>query len=120
MVQGVVIQDGCIINTNPATGEIISRVPTTPLSEIDGIVQKAQKAQLEWSDLPIHDRIECLRKGLANLANEDTHSSIAKLMVQEMGKPLQEAQDEMEDAFDKDDYLDLLEKSLQSETHGKW
>ena len=31
MVQGVVIEDGCILNTNPATGEVIEKVPVSSL-----------------------------------------------------------------------------------------
>ncbi|KAJ1638048.1 hypothetical protein T492DRAFT_834048 [Pavlovales sp. CCMP2436] len=36
MVQGVCIEDGCIVDTNPATGEVLARVKCTPVSERSG------------------------------------------------------------------------------------
>jgi acyl-CoA reductase-like NAD-dependent aldehyde dehydrogenase len=51
MVQGVLIKDGSIQNTNPATGELIepSVAVTTP-EELADAIQKANDAQTVWGD----------------------------------------------------------------------
>ncbi len=64
MVQGVLIENGCIVDTNPATGEVISRVPCSTPSEVQEMIQKAKKAQLEWSAKDAKERMSYLRQAL--------------------------------------------------------
>jgi acyl-CoA reductase-like NAD-dependent aldehyde dehydrogenase len=116
MVQGVAIEDGCLVNTNPATGEVLSRVPITPLNEIDGIVAKAQAAQGSWATLDAKERIDLLRKGLAELATKK--DVLSQWIVKEMGKPMAQAMAEMDGAVDKEEYLDLLVQALEPKQHG--
>jgi acyl-CoA reductase-like NAD-dependent aldehyde dehydrogenase len=116
MVQGVSIVGNCIINRNPATGEEISRVPCTSTEEMNRMMERAVSAQKSWRQLPVKERIELLRKGLMELAKHA--DKLEKLIVQEMGKPLAEAQEEVDGAVRKDDFLHILERSLQPKTHG--
>lgn len=117
MVQGVTIDsDGCLVNRNPATGAILSRVPTTPLDQIDGIVAKAQQAQAAWAALEAPKRVELLKEGLGQLATKK--ESLAQWIVQEMGKPMAQAVAEVEGAVNKDEYLGLLVEALAPKRHG--
>lgn len=117
MVQGVPIEDGCIVNKNPATGEVLSKVPCTTLEQLDAAVQAAKAAQLAWSTtLDATQRVDLLRQGLAQLATKG--NELAQWIVQEMGKPLAQAQAEVDGAVHKDEYLDLLVTALQPQQHG--
>jgi acyl-CoA reductase-like NAD-dependent aldehyde dehydrogenase len=116
MVQGVLIEDGCIVNTNPATGEVISRVSVTSEDQVNEIVQKANDALLSWSTCDAKTRMDFLRRGLKALGQHS--DKLTTLMVQEMGKPLSEAQDEMEGAVQKDEYVNILGAAQEPVTHG--
>jgi acyl-CoA reductase-like NAD-dependent aldehyde dehydrogenase len=117
MVQGVIVEHGCLINTNPATGVIISRVPCSTPEEVEGMVHASAIAQIEWSQTPLEDRIDFLRQGLNAIAK--ISDSLVDLIVTEMGKPLAEAKEELQWAVGKDHFMDLLLESLQPQTHGK-
>lgn len=117
MVQGVAVESGCLINTNPATGEIISRVPCSTPEQVDEMIQLAAKAQKEWSQKKLEDRISLLRQGLKAVGG--VSRDLVELIVKEMGKPIGEAKEEMEFAVGKDEFLDLLFESLRPQTHGK-
>lgn len=116
MVQGIPIEDGHIVNRNPATNDMISRVPCTPQDVIDRQLERAALAQVAWAQQPIHERIHRLHKGIEQLQQD--YDGLARLIVEEMGKPLHEAYEEMEDACHKDDFLQLLQQSLQPKRHG--
>ena len=116
MVQGVIVEDGCLINTNPATGEIISRVPCSTSEEVHNMIQGSAKAQSEWVQVSLEDRIDLIRQGLKEV--DKVSDAFVDLIVNEMGKPIAEARDEMQWAVGKDPFLDLLYESLQPQTHG--
>ena len=117
MVQGVVIENDCLVNTNPATGEVISMVPCTTSEEIEQMIVLANQAQHAWVATPLEERIQLLRKGLQALAQ--VSDTLVEWIVREMGKPLREAKEEMGFALGKEgDFLDLLLESLQPETYG--
>lgn len=116
MVQGVAIEDGCIVNRNPATGEIISRVPCSTEEEIDAIVANAKEALLPWSETPPEERVRLLREGLKEIIEQ--RDVLAELMVKEMGKTKAEALEEMEGTTSYEpDYMDLLVKAQQPKEH---
>jgi acyl-CoA reductase-like NAD-dependent aldehyde dehydrogenase len=116
MVQGVIIEDGCIVNTNPATGEVISRIPVTSDDQVNEMVKKANDALLSWSTSEVTTRMDLLRKGLKALGQHS--DELASLIVQEMGKPLKEAREEVEGAVGKDQFMDILEFAQQPQKHG--
>jgi acyl-CoA reductase-like NAD-dependent aldehyde dehydrogenase len=117
MVQGVVIEDGCLINTNPATGDVISRVQCTTAEEVEGMIAAANQSQRAWFATPLEERVRLLREGLKEVAK--VSEALVELMVNEMGKPIGEAKEEMEFAVGKDEFLDLLLESLQPQTYGQ-
>lgn len=119
MVQGVAIDDEkCIVNTNPATGEIISRVKCTTMEEVDDMAKIASDALPGWAfQTTIEDRVNMIRKGIKAIG--DNHSEkLSNMIVSEMGKPIAEAKEEVEYVVDKDEYLDLLIEALQPKKHG--
>jgi acyl-CoA reductase-like NAD-dependent aldehyde dehydrogenase len=105
-----------MVNTNPATGEEISRIPCTPPAVLNEMVQKAVAAQTAWSNTSIRERIECLRGGLVALAAQS--DSLIPLICQEMGKPLAQAREEVLGAVSRDEYLIILSDALQPKQHG--
>lgn len=111
MVQGVQIVNGVIENVNPATGELIEpSVPVTTSSELADVISKANAAQVAWSDVPLAERIELLRKGLA--AVEPIGDKLAETITKEMGKIPAEAKSEVDEAIGlKGDWLDLVKEA---------
>ena len=117
MVQGVLVEDNCIINLNPATGDVISRVPCSTVEELEDKLRKSKTAFEAWSLLPSTERIQLLREGLVKL--KEHHDPLVQLIVQEMGKPMAEAQEEMEGAVNKSEFMDILLKAQKPERHGQ-
>ena len=77
--------------------------------------------QPSWAyDKTLDERINLLKKGLQLLKTKS--GEFENLIVQEMGKPIKEAKEEMEFAttgkLEDDGYMDLLHKSLKPQTHG--
>ena len=73
MVQGVPVTDGRLINTNPATGEVISRVECTTSDQLNGVVNCANEAQQSWSQVSIEERMAMLRRALKELEIQKEH-----------------------------------------------
>jgi aldehyde dehydrogenase (NAD+) len=116
MGQGVVVDDGFIVNTNPATGEIISRVKCSLPEEVDHMVKIANEVQRLWVQKTCQERIQLLNTALA--AVKEQSEKLVEWMVKEMGKPIIEAQEEMEGAVGKEEFMTILESSLQPQTFG--
>ena len=70
--------------TNPADGRVISRVPLSGQSEVDGAVQAAKKAFPAWAATPIKERVQVFFKYKALL--EKNIDALAKLVTEENGK----------------------------------
>jgi succinate-semialdehyde dehydrogenase / glutarate-semialdehyde dehydrogenase len=75
--------------TNPATGEVLGRVPRMGAAETRRAVQTAQCAQVQWARRPAAERASILR-ALRDLmmAHRD---DLALLLTLEQGKPLAES-----------------------------
>lgn len=116
MVQGVSIDDGCLVDLNPATEEIIARVPCSTRAEVDSMVNLANKQRSTWKDTPATERISLLRKGLEALSTKA--DELAELITKEMGKPISEAREEVQFATQKSKYFDIMEAAMQDRRHG--
>ncbi len=75
--------------TNPATGEVIARVPLGGARELEDIVQKASKAQKSWGETPIKERVQVLFRAKSLI--EQRSDQIAKVINLENGKTKEEA-----------------------------
>ena len=106
MVQGVVIENGHILDTNPATGAVIQRVRVSTNAEVDAAVAAARTAQPAWNARSLHERTELVKKACAALAGK--RQQLAKLITSEMGKTLAESLEEVDDNVDMAAYCELL------------
>ena len=79
---------------NPATGAIIATVPRGTADDADRALVAAQAAQPGWEAMPPVERGKLLT-ALARLILEN-RDRLARLVVAEQGKPLQEARGEIE------------------------
>ncbi|KAG7369571.1 aldehyde dehydrogenase [Nitzschia inconspicua] len=121
MVQGVQIEvnddDGVqyLINTNPATDQIISKVACTTLDELETKIVTSKAAQQKWRLKSPEERVAVLQEALREVAT--VQDQLVTLMVQEMGKPIGEAEEELEFAINKDEYFQVLLESLQPQQY---
>ncbi|KAJ1453741.1 succinate semialdehyde dehydrogenase [Pelagophyceae sp. CCMP2097] len=113
MVQGVLIEGGCLVDTNPANGEVIARVPCSTLAEVAVAVARAKAAQPAWAATPLADRIAILKRGCALLA--ENKDELVSLAVKEMGKVRAEAAEEVDGAANKIDWLDLVQQANEAQ-----
>jgi len=77
---------------NPATGKIIAQVPMSTRDEIKAAIEVAQEAWLAWRETPPITRARVFFK-LKDLL-EQHFESVARVMVQEQGKTIDEARGE--------------------------
>jgi malonate-semialdehyde dehydrogenase (acetylating)/methylmalonate-semialdehyde dehydrogenase len=78
---------------NPATLEVITRVPESTTDEVDQAVKAAHEAFAEWRETPPAQRVRPLFR-LRTLL-EDNYEDLARLMTLEHGKIIDEARGEM-------------------------
>ena len=78
-----------IITINPGTGAEINQYEAMNADEIDGILDRATRAQAMWASTDVKERSEILRRSAAIVRERQTE--LARLAVEEMGKPIGEA-----------------------------
>ena len=83
---------------NPATGDLLGRVPLAAGDDVDRAVQAASQAFPEWRRTPPEDRIQYLFK-LKQLL-EDHFEEIARTITTENGKTLAESRGELRRAVE--------------------
>lgn len=83
---------------NPATTEVLAKVPLSPASEVDQATQAAATAFLTWRKTPATERVQYLFK-LKNLL-EEHFEDLAQTITVECGKTLAESKGEMRRAIE--------------------
>ena len=85
-------------DTNPATGQVIARVPLSTKDDVDRAVQEALRAWDAWRETPPLDRARhfFLLRDLMEQHSED----LARVVVQDMGKTIDEARGEIRRAIE--------------------
>lgn len=83
-----------IRSINPATGETLATFDAHDAQEIDRSLSAARSAQRQWRERPVPERA-LLLVALARVLRE-RKTDYARLITLEMGKPLSEAQAEVE------------------------
>ncbi|MGY2002429.1 NAD-dependent succinate-semialdehyde dehydrogenase [Blastococcus sp. SYSU DS1024] len=78
---------------NPFTGETEKEFDFTPTEAIDGIIERAHAAYLEWRQRPVEERAAVVRRA-AELMDE-RRDELAALVTTEMGKRRDEAAGEL-------------------------
>lgn len=79
---------------NPATGELLARVPVSTKEDLDDAVKLAKEAFQSWSKKPVPQRARILFKYQQLLINE--WDELAKLITLENGKNFAEARGEVQ------------------------
>src|SRR5260370_13398276 len=79
--------------TNPATGEVLARVPEGRVSETRAAIDAASAALPAWSATPALARSDLLRRVAALML--ERRERLATIMTLEQGKPLSEARGEI-------------------------
>ena len=79
---------------NPSTGEQIETFSFYNLSEIEGVLVRAEKSFQSFRKLPVHQRAQLLSHLAETLRKNKTQ--LAKVITTEMGKILSEAEAEVE------------------------
>jgi malonate-semialdehyde dehydrogenase (acetylating) / methylmalonate-semialdehyde dehydrogenase len=83
---------------NPATGEVLARVPLASPSEVNAAIEAAAAAYPEWRRTPPEDRIQPLFK-LKQLLEEHI-DELGRIITQENGKTFAEAKGELRRAIE--------------------
>src|SRR5581483_11034846 len=78
---------------NPATEEVVDRVPAGAPEDVELAVATAKRAFAEWSRTDVEKRAEVLTKAAALI--HDNAKSLAATLTAEQGKPLAEAMGEV-------------------------
>ena len=85
--------------TNPWTGEVISRHPTDTDAAIEAAVSAAASQGRAWgSSTPVQQRADLLRR-IAEL-HAERKEALAAIIVEEMGKPIEQARGEVDFCVD--------------------
>ena len=100
---------------NPATEAEIASISSDDKSTISSKVDLLRNGQEEWKKIPVHDRIQTLKKfGDLVLSRQE---ELAMLLTSEMGKPLQQSLNEINGAYNRIEHLlSNGEKWLEEET----
>lgn len=83
-----------ILSVNPATGETLAEIAPDSATVIEAKLAAAASAQTDWARLPMEDR--CALLGRMAQALRARASDYARLITLEMGKPIAEAEAEIE------------------------
>ncbi len=98
---------------NPATGNVISKVPAGNARDIDMAAESAHKASFAWRNTPAGDRVQYLFKMKKIL--EDNLDDIAALCTNESGKTLAESKAEIVRAIENVEVACGIPVLMQSE-----
>jgi len=103
------------ISCNPATDEEHSRYTLWTAQEIESNLSKVSAAYKPWSSLSFEDRASFMRKAASELRQQK--SELSRLVCEEMGKLIGEAEAEVEkSALGLEFYADHAAEFLQDES----
>src|SRR5262245_44932309 len=101
-----------IESINPANGKLLRTYDEMSASDVDAILERAHRAHLDWRDSAFSDRSRLMRRAAQVL--RDGSSSYARLMTEEMGKPIKDGRAEVEKcAWACDFYAEMAEEFLK-------
>lgn len=99
---------------NPANGEQLAIVPLSTAYEVNEAAVAAKRAQKQWSQLPAPKRADFLYEIGFKLKEKKEH--LARLLTMEMGKVIEEARGEVQEAIDMAFYMAGEGRRLFGET----
>ncbi|MDX9972909.1 MAG: aldehyde dehydrogenase family protein [FCB group bacterium] len=99
---------------NPYTEEVAFTVPTLDAGEVDALVGRARKAYLRWRNTSVAERVALCKRFVA--AFEGMRDRVAEQITQQMGKPLQQAKNEVGGLIDRSNHMiSIAEEALADE-----
>lgn len=104
---------GMIDVHNPATHELLAKVPESDDATVDEAVAAARRAQPGWEALPAIERANYLRKISAKL--RENHEMLARTISREQGKVMPLARVEVAFTADYIDYMAEWARRLEGE-----
>ncbi|MGM9945639.1 MAG: aldehyde dehydrogenase family protein [Lysinibacillus sp.] len=99
---------------NPANGEQLAIVPLSTTHEVNEAAIAAKRAQKQWSQLPAPKRADFLYEIGFKLKEKKEY--LARLLTMEMGKVIEEARGEVQEAIDMALYMAGEGRRLFGET----
>ncbi len=99
---------------NPATGEVMSRVPLSTKDDVDAAVQAAKAAFPAWSDTPVVERARVMFRFQHLLFQHQ--DELARMITMENGKNLPEAQAELLRGIEMVEFAAGMPSLLMGET----
>ncbi len=96
---------------NPATEEVVDRVPQCTREDAKAALQAAEEAQWQWEDVPASQRAKPIWQ-LADLIERDKER-LARIVTSEEGKPLKEARDDVQGAAEYCRYYASLARQIE-------
>lgn len=99
---------------NPATGELLARVPLSTHAEVDAAVQAARAAFPAWSEMPVVERARLMFRFQQLLVQHQ--DELARIISTENGKNLAEAHAEMVRAIEMVEFACGMPSLLMGET----
>lgn len=98
---------------NPATGQLLGRIPESTSDDVNAAVEAAKTAQVEWEKLPAITRANYLREISAKVRKHRVE--LADVIVREQGKVRGLAQVEVDFTADYIDYMAEWARRLEGE-----
>ena len=99
---------------NPATNALIKELPEDSDVSIGEKFATARAAQKKWAATPLKERIACLQRFRALVA--DRMAPLAKTLTSEMGKPIRQARNELNGLLPRIDFFcDNVTESINHE-----
>lgn len=99
---------------NPANGEQIATVPLSTSHEVNEAATAAKRAQKQWAQVPAPKRADYLYEIGFRLKEKKEY--LAELLTKEMGKVIEEARGEVQEAIDMAFYMAGEGRRLFGET----
>lgn len=84
---------------NPFTHEIVFEAPLVDDRQLDGLMERAHAAHLEWQRVPLKERVGMIERFVQ--AFEARRDRYAAEITACMGKPLRQSQNEIDAMFDR-------------------
>jgi len=103
---------------NPATGEVIARVPEGDEADVERAVAAAAEAATAWARTTPGDRAERLL-ALAERASEHAEE-LARIESQNAGKPMVAARDEIDSAIDHLRFFAGAARTMSAQSTGEY
>ena len=98
---------------NPATGNVLTTVPSATAEEATDAIDAAEAASTEWKQLPAKERGDVVRSIASTM--ESYAGELAKLVSLEQGKPISTARGEIQGAIALAEYMAGWDRRIEGD-----